>query len=458
MTMAVPSRFFLASLCLSVVSSLRGSHLLKKEDKGPQSQQRSRKLMEEVACVEFETVTSSVKEHALTDQICSASNSCEGGCCRAYLWLICDTNDAFPGLPCVCNVLTQDPLHFDEDLPTNSATVAAVAPAILDGNGNGSAVENATASTPFSPFVDLPAPALSTNAPTSRPTIPPDACMAGSTYLETMAIENFSFFECQNSLDCARLVPAAISSRKGDKQEKEDEFDEDGSTNSNDGSATVVSNAQEEPSPPVFCCLASMCLCGDPLGDWIGKCVPPFQGLTETSNATMPAPTTQAYVPDPTTVMTETPPPTTFQSTLIPDLTTALPASTQPPSAVSSAMTAAAPVLLQTPSPTIAVPMMPVSAAPSNGTVTESWNATHVLDFLALELSAEGAPPTSPSECRNGSFYHAHPSFADGRTDFRKCVYSYECIVAENECCLKDFCFCGIVTSGDMSLCVNGGN
>jgi hypothetical protein len=42
---------------------------------------------------------------AASDQSCFADpvNGCEGGCCRLGNWLVCDTENNHPALPCICN-------------------------------------------------------------------------------------------------------------------------------------------------------------------------------------------------------------------------------------------------------------------------------------------------------------------------------------------------------------------
>lgn len=58
-------------------------------------------LMERKPCVEFERLSAGQLEDpwGAGDETC-LTNSCGGGCCRAYNWLLCDEDNALAYVPC----------------------------------------------------------------------------------------------------------------------------------------------------------------------------------------------------------------------------------------------------------------------------------------------------------------------------------------------------------------------
>eukprot|EP00797_Seminavis_robusta_P015671 Sro234_g094350.2 (274) ;mRNA; f:18934-19755 len=87
------------------------------------------------------------RANSLTDQEC-VTNSCTGGCCRIYNWLICDESNSYDHLACVCNPNTSPPP------PTPFPTMAPTLP-------------------PTTPAPTMPPP--TTSMPTPLPTLPPVA-------------------------------------------------------------------------------------------------------------------------------------------------------------------------------------------------------------------------------------------------------------------------------------------
>lgn len=56
-------------------------------------------IMERKPCIPFELIREGQKTHSLADPECN-TNSCNGGCCRAYNWLLCDEDSSFAYVPC----------------------------------------------------------------------------------------------------------------------------------------------------------------------------------------------------------------------------------------------------------------------------------------------------------------------------------------------------------------------
>ena len=59
-------------------------------------------LVEKWDCIEFSKVKQDVLSNPNGDSEC-LTNSCGGGCCRLFSWLVCDTSNDFSRLACVCN-------------------------------------------------------------------------------------------------------------------------------------------------------------------------------------------------------------------------------------------------------------------------------------------------------------------------------------------------------------------
>ena len=74
-------------------------------------------LIENTPCVPWSSITEQQKLHPNADSVCSTEqNSCDGGCCRAYWWLLCDdSGSVHQKLPCVCNANTRSHDSFGND-------------------------------------------------------------------------------------------------------------------------------------------------------------------------------------------------------------------------------------------------------------------------------------------------------------------------------------------------------
>jgi hypothetical protein len=59
-------------------------------------------LVETRDCLDLSKVNPTILSNGNTEATCLA-NSCDGGCCRVFSWMVCDTNNQFPHLSCVCN-------------------------------------------------------------------------------------------------------------------------------------------------------------------------------------------------------------------------------------------------------------------------------------------------------------------------------------------------------------------
>merc|ERR1711933_121520 len=116
-------------------------------------------------CIPF---TETIIKTKLADESCR-TNSCLGGCCRDYNYLVCDENNDYPYLKCVCNANTKnDHLEIDTSVGAN----------LTPGNNNvniasltyplTSPPTNPPTSPPTNPQTSPP-----TNPPTSPPTNPP---------------------------------------------------------------------------------------------------------------------------------------------------------------------------------------------------------------------------------------------------------------------------------------------
>ena len=91
-------------------------------------------LIEAHSCVAWEKIPESQRTSPNGDSECS-TNSCSNGCCRAYHWLLCDSTNSFPTLPCVCNDLTQNPENFvPYSFPPISVPAAVAAPGSAPGS------------------------------------------------------------------------------------------------------------------------------------------------------------------------------------------------------------------------------------------------------------------------------------------------------------------------------------
>jgi len=145
---------------------------------------RPRSLAELGRCIDFDLVFPSILNSEMTDASCR-ENQCSGGCCRIYLHLICDSNNQYPELACVCNSETQDPDNFvSTAVPTTTTNGGTAATDGGDNDQTTSTNTDASTSTeePFilagmEPNVTMtqsqPPTIKSSLEPTSKPTLNP---------------------------------------------------------------------------------------------------------------------------------------------------------------------------------------------------------------------------------------------------------------------------------------------
>jgi len=76
-------------------------------------------------CMSFESAAVQDRARSVLTTDSCRNNACNGGCCRMYNWLICDTSNSFDHLQCVCNANTSptpNVLSFPTSTPGNAAT------------------------------------------------------------------------------------------------------------------------------------------------------------------------------------------------------------------------------------------------------------------------------------------------------------------------------------------------
>ncbi|CAB9516431.1 expressed unknown protein [Seminavis robusta] len=92
---------------------------LKKGSSGGNSSSRgsvaSGGLIEINPCVPWSSVHEAQKTNPQTDNSCASNPPQNGGCCRNYHWLLWDSDNKYPYVPCICNAITQDPNNFVPD-------------------------------------------------------------------------------------------------------------------------------------------------------------------------------------------------------------------------------------------------------------------------------------------------------------------------------------------------------
>jgi hypothetical protein len=81
-------------------------------------------LVESRDCQSFDTLDPGIKSNENTVAAC-LTNSCGGGCCRIFLWMVCDEDNEYPHLACICNenTATKAPAANPTPSPTSSPTV-----------------------------------------------------------------------------------------------------------------------------------------------------------------------------------------------------------------------------------------------------------------------------------------------------------------------------------------------
>ena len=465
----------------------------------------------EEACMPLQMVSPKVRYHELSDESCRLHNECAGGCCRHYYWLICDDTASYDDMPCVCSNsnteiissykekeeeaeshenngdnddttiisaafqspenTTDDQYYYtatsggplDNNTYTNASasTAAANATAMPAEMPPQMPISTAASTTeePTSVPTATPFPTRAPIIPTQAPTISPDACATGSPYEGMLAFRQYS--TCETSYDCISVQ----RERRVLKNDKE----------------TATGNNVEEDlidfttDDTTFCCLAELCMCGSPNGNWEGKCVPPYI-LPDTeaptfAPTTVVEPTVAAHTstlsPTKAPVKVETlatPAPSTPQPTDIPTMAYKTPLPTFSPTSILTPKPTNAPTISSNgmPAPTN-LPTKnasPTTPQPTNLPTTISY----IIEGASEANSNHGGDSNtiSTTKCSKGSWYHSDPNFAE----YRPCERSQECLdnsaardetsipaTKEPECCLVEFCFCG-TPNGNPRNCV----
>ena len=204
-------------------------------------------VAEDHTCVPFEE--SGIQGRAsmsLSDDACR-TNSCGGGCCRIFHWLICDEDNEMPQLSCVCNENTRPPpTNPPTNPPTPFPTLAlptdgGAASDVKDGDGLTappeviSATEPPVASPTEPPVAPVPTQDASQSGATSPPFVGVDSesCANGSSHHNNPLFSDFR--KCLSHEDC----PLATE-----------------------------------------CCIHSFCFCGKP-DSWSGDCVSPSSDISK---------------------------------------------------------------------------------------------------------------------------------------------------------------------------------
>ncbi|CAB9523682.1 expressed unknown protein [Seminavis robusta] len=91
-------------------------------------------LIEIKPCVPWSSVSEAQKTNPQTQHSCASNPPSTGGCCRDYHWLLWDTTNSYPYVPCICNDMTQDPASF----------VPSTLPPFSSNNGNRHMLEEPT--------------------------------------------------------------------------------------------------------------------------------------------------------------------------------------------------------------------------------------------------------------------------------------------------------------------------
>ena len=79
-------------------------------------------IIEPVECLPYENVNDSILNHPSSNPGCP---TCANGCCRIFSWLLCDDQNAYTTLQCVCNenTATRRPTPFPTPRPTAAPTI-----------------------------------------------------------------------------------------------------------------------------------------------------------------------------------------------------------------------------------------------------------------------------------------------------------------------------------------------
>lgn len=204
-------------------------------------------IAEDHACVPFNEEMQGRASLSLSDDTCR-TNSCGGGCCRVYHWLICDEDNAMPQLACVCNDNTRPPpTNPPTDPPTPYPTLP---PSTPQPNPSPSALGAASdlkdgedletsppVVSPTEPPVDpIPTQDAGSQSGTTSPPfvgVAADSCASGSSHHNNPLFSDFT--KCFGASDC----PLATE-----------------------------------------CCIHSFCFCGEP-DSWTGDCVSPTSDISK---------------------------------------------------------------------------------------------------------------------------------------------------------------------------------
>ena len=185
--------------------------------------------LEESPCIPFNSEMRGLAAMSLTDDECR-DNSCSGGCCRVYSWLICDEKNEMPMLPCVCNENTL-PVETpaEENSQSDSAEKTGEDPQEDTQEDTQDTQDDAQGGIAQNPNEE-PGAIQTTLPPGSqtRPSFggaPADSCEEGSNHHNNPFFQGFT--KCFNAEDC----PMATE-----------------------------------------CCIHSYCFCGEP-DDWTSDCV-----------------------------------------------------------------------------------------------------------------------------------------------------------------------------------------
>lgn len=296
-------------------------------------------LQEQVQCTDFDSVSTGLLNHELSDATCH-ENNCAGGCCRLYKWLICDRDNAFPDIPCVCNKNTQDVVEE---------------------------VESTSAPTNFSK------PSLSTTVDDSSSNSTEPAALSGGNFTGGM-------------MDGIEISAELVVLKKAVNQSD---------TDSNNTVGFLDKDETEE---------------GD-LGDMEAE---------EDAKTFPPSSAPVTIIP----TLAPTNNPSTGKPTLEPSTGTPTLAPTNPQTSLK------------------------LTLAPTQGPQQQPTTTTTVGNSI-IESAVEVPGATA---CSGGSWYHDNGNFVA----YKKCVHNSDCgQYEEDECCLKEYCFCGSTLQGDRnSLCV----
>ncbi|CAB9522161.1 Polymorphic outer membrane protein [Seminavis robusta] len=146
----------------------------------PSVLQPTKPLVEKVSCEDFgnEDAMATRMDHPNSDSVC-LTNSCSLGCCRFYWWFVCDENNDFPNIPCVCNENTQDPENFvPNDLPSVAAAVTSTPTALM---GEEQQVTSIPTAEPTTPTALMGEEQQVTSMPTAEPSIEADVTTPSPT-------------------------------------------------------------------------------------------------------------------------------------------------------------------------------------------------------------------------------------------------------------------------------------